>query len=346
MMRTTEAFHDDVSQPKNLKKESCCETDFSAADDKKRLFMDSPKNDHEHQTSDSAKHEIESHSSLSAHDEKKLCLIDGTANSRNCHYDSNKSQLSGDVLNDLWRSGNIDGSGLAQDNDIDTMRILEDDDDDNCDNDESDAVDAQNCPSFKIDNDIIIKNECEDDPNIKGAHSNTGALNSDPTNASSCQVCPDENLGQKRSFPCHHCEKSFARLFSLLEHIKINHEERYYSCDHCKQSFTRGAQLIRHIKSIHQYIRGIDQHIRSIQQRNKTILQHIPRDKSRTYSCGECSMEFTRYNSFLLHQLKHDEVPCFKCSLCDSAFSYKSKLNDHLNMSHGINVKCQRKKIH
>lgn len=54
---------------------------------------------------------------------------------------------------------------------------------------------------------------------------------------------------------CQHCNKRFATIVILEQHIVTHTGERPFKCDHCKASFTQSGSLVYHKQNIHQKIR-------------------------------------------------------------------------------------------
>ena len=157
---------------------------------------------------------------------------------------------------------------------------------------------------------------------------------------------------QNEQHICKLCEKRFDRLSTLKMHLQAVHENRGpFICDVCGISITQEAELAAHVKStkcgkafFKKYSLSFlfnfpcnlcEQSFISLTELTEHTKTTHHRKKNKTYSCEECSAVFTTHSSFILHQLKHEEIPCFRCSHCDSAFSTKKKLKDHLNISHG-----------
>nr|XP_012807204.1 zinc finger protein with KRAB and SCAN domains 3 [Jaculus jaculus]XP_044988125.1 zinc finger protein with KRAB and SCAN domains 3 [Jaculus jaculus] len=55
-----------------------------------------------------------------------------------------------------------------------------------------------------------------------------------------------ENIETPVSYQCNHCERSFSRITSLIEHQKVHTGEKPYECQVCGKGFTRPSYLIQH----------------------------------------------------------------------------------------------------
>uniref|UniRef100_A0A3Q3EJK7 Zinc finger protein 652 n=1 Tax=Labrus bergylta TaxID=56723 RepID=A0A3Q3EJK7_9LABR len=113
-----------------------------------------------------------------------------------------------------------------------------------------------------------------------------------------------------RSKRCVSCNKSFKKLWSLHEHIKIVHgyAEKKFSCEICEKKFYTMAHVRKHM---------------------------VAHTKDMPFTCETCGKSFKRSMSLKVHSLQHSGEKPFRCENCDERFQYKYQLRSHMSIHIG-----------
>ncbi|MBN3312035.1 ZN652 protein, partial [Atractosteus spatula] len=112
------------------------------------------------------------------------------------------------------------------------------------------------------------------------------------------------------SFMCVSCNKSFKKLWSLHEHIKIVHgyAEKKFACEICEKKFYTMAHVRKHM---------------------------VAHTKDMPFTCETCGKSFKRSMSLKVHSLQHSGEKPFRCENCDERFQYKYQLRSHMSIHIG-----------
>nr|XP_033773315.1 zinc finger protein 652 [Geotrypetes seraphini] len=114
----------------------------------------------------------------------------------------------------------------------------------------------------------------------------------------------------EKSIQCVSCNKSFKKLWSLHEHIKIVHgyAEKKFSCEICEKKFYTMAHVRKHM---------------------------VAHTKDMPFTCETCGKSFKRSMSLKVHSLQHSGEKPFRCENCDERFQYKYQLRSHMSIHIG-----------
>ncbi|XP_061173733.1 zinc finger protein 62 homolog isoform X1 [Saccostrea echinata] len=176
---------------------------------------------------------------------------------------------------------------------------------------------------------------------------------------------------EQGSYPCSHCEKSFAYMGNLKRHIKMHHGEyRPYKCHLCIKRFWGNDSLEQHVKRVHSRFRpyecahcdkkysvcyDLQKHVRSVHGKDidwNMDVPSMPSDGSGTtpglgthkvtgiktqalnqlnHKCKFCGRGFATFNGLGVHLKMH-----FRCRVCFKGFNTESSLRIHLQKAHDI----------
>lgn len=128
------------------------------------------------------------------------------------------------------------------------------------------------------------------------------------------------------SYPCPHCDKTFARRYNLARHERTHREITFeHKCSVCLTKFAKMSGLKVHLKG-HE-------------------LEHKYYKSVKSFACAHCAKEFAIKQSLQLHQTFHqneDEKP-FACGECEVRFATEALLLNHFETTkqHGKhNLRC------
>ncbi|XP_031202308.1 zinc finger protein 652-like [Mastomys coucha] len=112
----------------------------------------------------------------------------------------------------------------------------------------------------------------------------------------------------EKNIQCVSCNKSFKKLCSLHEHIKIVHgyAEKKFACEICEKFYTMA-------------------HVR------KHMVAHT---KDMPFTCETCGKAFKCSMSLKVHSLQHSGEKS-RCENCDERFQYEYQLRSHMSMHIG-----------
>ncbi|XP_062874946.1 zinc finger protein 652 [Trichomycterus rosablanca] len=114
----------------------------------------------------------------------------------------------------------------------------------------------------------------------------------------------------EKNIQCASCNKSFKKLWSLHEHIKIVHgyAEKKFACEICEKKFYTMAHVRKHM---------------------------VAHTKDMPFTCETCGKSFKRSMSLKVHSLQHSGEKPFRCENCDERFQYKYQLRSHMSIHIG-----------
>uniref|UniRef100_A0A673M2G0 Zinc finger protein 652-like n=1 Tax=Sinocyclocheilus rhinocerous TaxID=307959 RepID=A0A673M2G0_9TELE len=114
----------------------------------------------------------------------------------------------------------------------------------------------------------------------------------------------------EKNIQCVSCNKSFKKLWSLHEHIKIVHgfAEKKFACEICEKKFYTMAHVRKHM---------------------------VAHTKDMPFTCETCGKSFKRSMSLKVHSLQHSGEKPFRCENCDERFQYKYQLRSHMSIHIG-----------
>lgn len=114
-----------------------------------------------------------------------------------------------------------------------------------------------------------------------------------------------------KQFVClwENCGKEFTKKSDLIRHIRIHKNERLYKCDLCEKSFIQNSALTIHTR-IH--------------------------TNERPYTCtrDNCDKAFYDSSGLTRHLRSHEGIKLYKCEECPKAFTRKSTLIRHNQVTH------------
>lgn len=214
------------------------------------------------------------------------------------------------------------------------------------------------------------ENGAPDSPTSK--HTSSPPSNSEVSNSQPSSPQPNTQVGPEQgSYPCSHCDKSFAYMGNLKRHIKMHHGEyRPFKCSLCVKRFWGNDSLEQHVKRVHSRFRpyecahcdkkysvcyDLQKHVRSVHGKDIDWNMEVPgvhSDGTGTnpglgihkvtgiktqalsqlnHKCKFCGRGFATFNGLGVHLKMH-----FRCRVCLKGFNTESSLRIHLQKAHDI----------
>ena len=119
----------------------------------------------------------------------------------------------------------------------------------------------------------------------------------------------DNQLKDKETYNCNHCDKTYGTRSGLWTHIQVKHTGKKHPCPHCNYRATQKTSLREHIKTQHQGVR---------------------------YTCHLCDYVATQKTNLMTHiKILHDGLR-YPCKHCDFKAAGHSSLKKHLKSKHQI----------
>ncbi|XP_026817489.1 zinc finger protein 91-like [Rhopalosiphum maidis] len=157
------------------------------------------------------------------------------------------------------------------------------------------------------------------------------------------------NQNEKKSTFCTICNKNFAHLGALTNHMNIHSDHKLYKCQYCSRKFRREGPYIMHEKK-----HVLNNEIKSAPNQNRnniTVevnencndfhLVHNPVDgnsngtnfinsKHLWFTCDVCEKKFSTPFLLNIHRKSHPDVVPYICKICNRSYSLKFRWNWHL----------------
>ncbi|CAH1976883.1 unnamed protein product [Acanthoscelides obtectus] len=191
--------------------------------------------------------------------------------------------------------------------------------------------DSNNYPVMEITEEIIIKDECNDDNIFLDATVSNSALNQKFPMKQRAVVDKKPN---SESFFCKNCNYSAKYEYLLISHMKEHrnqnrknmHGSSYKRCKHCEANFRTKASLDDHV------IRKHANFVASV--------------SNKIYECPYCEHKTTHKSNLYAHLSKHSELLFSICIHCNAKLKSTQRLNDHIVRKHPEFIASVSAKIH
>lgn len=117
---------------------------------------------------------------------------------------------------------------------------------------------------------------------------------------------------KEKNFQCHVCENRYDSSYRLKIHLNRHQGIRQFVCKFCNNRFMTTSALERHKKTMHS-------------------------DTPRVHVCSICSKGFKVAENLRAHLTTHTGFRGHICVHCGAEFTRKTKLDVHIEESHGVN---------
>ncbi|KAK6168368.1 hypothetical protein SNE40_020919 [Patella caerulea] len=147
-----------------------------------------------------------------------------------------------------------------------------------------------------------------------------------------------EHLGEKKSFLCSRCGKSFTTKHSLQEHSNAHIGLKPHICDICGKGFNYESALRDH-KYTHTESRKFTCSIcnKHFCQRSSLKMHMRIHAVDKKFVCEDCGRGFTQKQALQRHERVHKGFKPFVCKICRRTFTDSSIIRRHLILVHKIN---------
>ncbi|ESO12659.1 hypothetical protein HELRODRAFT_62884, partial [Helobdella robusta] len=136
------------------------------------------------------------------------------------------------------------------------------------------------------------------------------------------------------------CGLFFSNKAALREHVMVFHNSGY-SCKHCDRNFCRKALLKRHL-AVHSGKKDFACHLCDYASSHKSNLdRHKKVHGKKCFQCPQCKYATDRKNNLKRHlgTMHKDCGKVLQC--CNSNFTSKAALRDHIFAVHKTGYRCQ-----
>ena len=148
----------------------------------------------------------------------------------------------------------------------------------------------------------------------------------------------DIHMGQKKSYLCATCGKSFTTRHSLTEHTNAHTGVKPHVCEICGKSFSYESALrdhrFTHAESKHFWCKHCQ---KGFSQRSGLKMHMRIHRQQKMFVCAECGRGFTQKQALQRHERVHKGEKPFVCKHCGRLFTDASIIRRHLILVHKIN---------
>jgi uncharacterized Zn-finger protein len=143
-----------------------------------------------------------------------------------------------------------------------------------------------------------------------------------------------EHLGEKPSYICDLCTRSFKRKNTLSSHMLDVHIEK--KCSQCDLYFVR-TKVLFHLNEAH----GVDMPTCGVcgyrTLRPSLLVQHQRKVhlNEKNISCKICNKGFYMQSNLLDHMITHEQLKVHKCDVCAKSFARKECYKAHYRIHTG-----------
>ncbi|XP_005106982.1 uncharacterized protein LOC101859265 [Aplysia californica] len=147
----------------------------------------------------------------------------------------------------------------------------------------------------------------------------------------------DIHLGQKKSYLCSVCGKSFTTKHSLKEHSDAHTGVKPHVCEICGKSFSYESALRDHRFTHTDSKQFWCQHCeKGFSQRSGLKMHMRIHKQNKMFTCSECGRGFTQKQALQRHERVHKGEKPFICKHCGRFFTDASIIRRHLILVHKI----------
>lgn len=154
-----------------------------------------------------------------------------------------------------------------------------------------------------------------------------------------------DEIPQKAKYECSKCEQQFNRLYKIMCHMKVYHDDikfQEFKCSYCMQSFPSSVILAKHLRqqcesNSKQFVCpmcnnrfmwkcNLDKHVIIYHNADS---KYINQNIVKLFKCGKCNKSFHRVEQLDTHKLTHTPTPRpkkFSCEICKKRFSRADNL--------------------
>ncbi|KAK1329850.1 hypothetical protein QTO34_010033 [Cnephaeus nilssonii] len=176
-------------------------------------------------------------------------------------------------------------------------------------------------------------------------------VNSVNTNSQSLKAQRTQKINKLHV--CSECGKDFIKKSRLTDHQRVHTGEKPHGCNICGKAFSRKSRLTEHQKThigerryeCTEWTKPSPRNhgyslIRKLTpERNPTFAMNVEKASSRSlgsvhtgekpHGCSLCDKAFSRKSRLIEHQRTHTGEKPYECTECDKTFRWKSQLNSH-----------------
>ncbi|XP_025203200.1 zinc finger protein 60-like [Melanaphis sacchari] len=173
---------------------------------------------------------------------------------------------------------------------------------------------------------------------------------------------------KKKCTVCTICNKQFASVGSLSNHMYIHLDHKSYECQYCNKKYIKKAYYMKHVKK-HVFQNGIlsaskleinnttveDNEVPKIENCDDFELVHNPVDgylndtnltNIKLFTCDVCEEKFSCPSQLNQHRTLHSGIVPYVCKICNRSFPFKFRWNLHLKEHYKNNIKNLQNKLH
>lgn len=151
------------------------------------------------------------------------------------------------------------------------------------------------------------------------------------------QGLTEEEAKMSLYYYCDKCDKRFTQRYVLTDHMRSDHSNVKLKCPLCHLTFRKRTELSKHKIIAHSAdTKYVCQFCEKRFRSEKTRITHERVHKEPEFQCHFCAKLLKSEEALEGHEKMHTGEKPFTCSICDTGFTSKKNIDQHMRGKHKV----------